>query len=264
MAQAKGSKRSSKPAANASALRSAAPLFDEAGSVVDPTGLDQVSLSLYYPLRERVLLDLANLHDLKAAEWFWRKWSGTFRLEPAQDLVCLRDDLRRIWLSKDTAVTAESSSDLILDRWLAWRPTSELSQHPLGRWETDDGEDKGLVMEETDLGEERPYLPFRCAIRLRRLVPNVTSLRSMLVQGVLEHWGHLKYCANPYCMTPYFIGKRKDQTVCDAEICKAERQREHARKWWNQNRAKKARSQERTVSKTAKKESKGNVTRKAR
>ena len=37
---------------------------------------------------------------------------------------------------------------------------------------------------------------------------------------------------------PYFVAKRKDQTVCDAEVCKAEKQREHALKWWRANRAK--------------------------
>lgn len=63
---------------------------------------------------------------------------------------------------------------------------------------------------------------------------------------------------------PFFIAKRKDQTVCDAEICKAEKQREHARKWWNENRSKKAQGKTNTGSNTAKKGSKGNVTRKTR
>ena len=61
----------------------------------------------------------------------------------------------------------------------------------------------------------------------------------MLIQGVFEHWKNFKICANSDCVAPYFIAKRQDQTVCDAEICKAERQREHMRKWWNENRAKK-------------------------
>lgn len=85
----------------------------------------------------------------------------------------------------------------------------------------------------------------------------------MLIQGVFEHWRHFSYCANADCQAPYFIAKRIDQTVCDAGICKAERQREHARKWWNENRAKRVQSKKHTGRKTAKKESKANVTCKA-
>lgn len=61
----------------------------------------------------------------------------------------------------------------------------------------------------------------------------------MLIQGVFEHWGHFKICADPDCASPYFIAKRKDQTVRDAEMCKSEKQRQHALKWWRDNRAKK-------------------------
>ena len=59
----------------------------------------------------------------------------------------------------------------------------------------------------------------------------------MLIQGVFEHWKHFQFCANRDCAAPYFIAKTKDQTVCDAEMCKAEKQREHALKWWRENRA---------------------------
>jgi hypothetical protein len=86
----------------------------------------------------------------------------------------------------------------------------------------------------------------------------------MLIVGVFDHWGHFKYCANPNCVTPYFIAKRKDQTVCDAEICKAEKQREHARRWWNENRAKKTRKPAKVASKPPKKGRGKNVTRKTR
>jgi hypothetical protein len=56
----------------------------------------------------------------------------------------------------------------------------------------------------------------------------------------------------------------RKQSVCDAGICKAERQKEHARKWWNQNRSKKAHGQTNASRKTGKKGGKGNVARKAR
>ena len=84
----------------------------------------------------------------------------------------------------------------------------------------------------------------------------------MLIQGVFEHRRQFKYCANPDCSAPYFIAKRKDQTVCDAEVCKAEKQRQHALKWWNENRAKRGKAE--AVGKSTKKRSKDNGPVKAR
>jgi hypothetical protein len=132
------------------------------------------------------------------------------------------------------------------------RNTSQPQEEPFQELDEPD-------LEEEDFYEEHPYLPFECSTTLRKLVPNVSSVRAMLIQGMFEHWGHFKYCANQNCVAPYFIAKRKDQTVCDAEICKAEKQRQHALKWWNENRAKK--SQKKAMSKTTKKGSKRNVTR---
>ena len=80
---------------------------------------------------------------------------------------------------------------------------------------------------------------YTCSIKAGKFVPNFSSLRAMLIQGILEHWQHFRFCSNPSCLTPYFVAKRKDQTVCDTEICKAEKQRQHALKWWSANRAKK-------------------------
>jgi hypothetical protein len=110
------------------------------------------------------------------------------------------------------------------------------------------------------------YVPFGCWLPMRCLIPDTRSIRPMLIQGVFEHWGHFRYCSNSVCATPYFIAKRKDQVVCNAEICKAERQRQHVLRWWNENRAKKNPKQGKPVAKLTKKEkgSGKNVTRKAR
>jgi hypothetical protein len=110
--------------------------------------------------------------------------------------------------------------------------------------------------------EPKYYSPFDCVVESARLVPDFCGMRALLIQGVFEHWPNFKICANPDCVAPYFIAKRKDQTVCDAEICKAEKQRQHALNWWRENRAKK--TQKEAVSEATKKGSKGNVTRKAR
>ena len=218
-------------------------------------------LSLFYPLRQRLLLELANMQGESGVQWFCGKWASRLPLQwsgTPHRLTAIRDELRRIWrmsnakrLSFDTWSIEGTESDAhpdllvsqILTEWLSWRPSPETTQ--------------GTVP-----GDE--YIPFMCWIPSRQFVPDWRALRPMLVQGVLEHWGHFKYCANSDCASPYFIAKRKDQTVCDAEICKAEKQREHARRWWNENRSKKAQGKKNTGSNTAKEGSRGNVTRKTR
>jgi hypothetical protein len=170
------------------------------------------------------------------------------------------------------------SADHLLNKWLSWRPSAEqeetrksLFRKQLRQAATNP--DFLSIVSEDDiarvahLSTQRWWncaAPFTCSLFSRKLLPEPRNLRAMLVQGVLEQWGRLKYCANTHCLSPYFIARRKDQTVCDAEICKAERQREHARKWWNENRAKSAPKETNTTSSIAKKRRRGNVTRKTR
>ena len=107
-----------------------------------------------------------------------------------------------------------------------------------------------------ELSLRRGYLPFRCSASQGGFVPDPANIRAVLILAVMENHGYMRYCANPDCATPYFVAKRKDQTVCDAGECKAERQRLHALKWWRENRATKGSVQPRmgTISKKAKKE----------
>ena len=231
--------------------------FVDRGLQVEPDFI----LSLFSPLRQRLLLDLANMQGESGVKWFCRKWASKLPLqwpETPHQLTAIRDELRGIWrmsnakrLSFDTwsieGAESHAPPDIlasqILTEWLSWRPLRETTQ--------------GTVP-----GDE--YIPFICWIRSRQFVPDWRALRPMLIQGVLEHWGHFKYCANSDCASPYFIAKRKDQSVCDAEICKAEKQREHARRWWNENRAKKIQKPAKVASKPPKKGRGKNVTRKAR
>jgi len=231
--------------------------FDEDGDLMQSPGLDDLMLRATYEIRKAVLVDLANLQDQSALEWFWRKWRKEFRSETPQDVINLRDELRLLWQVFDPEFPEFDYPqgfipEEIVNRWLAWRPSPEQSE----QWTAE-----GWTEEDTK--EHFPYVPYEFSFASRKLVPDTSSLRAMMVQGILEHWGYFKHCANSDCASPYFIAKRKDQTVCDAEICKAEKQREHARKWWNENRAKKSSpKQSRAASKT--KESGKNVTRKAR
>ena len=175
------------------------------------------------PVRRELLCDLANTKpEPERVKWFQEKWHGRIREESLRDLMELGEELRAVW--KRPRI---DGAEKILDRWLAWRP--------LG---TTFGKYKQSEIERPDAVKARDYLPFECSIGAGRLVPNWVHLRAMLIQGVLEHWKNFKLCANADCAAPYFIAKRKDQTVCDAEICKAEKQRAHALKWWHENRAK--------------------------
>lgn len=235
---------------------------------------DLESLEVGHSDRKDLLLSLANMKEQTAITWFWRKWSGTLWPEDSDELLVVADELRAIW-----KCDAEISLDLlrkylvqkpedILNKWLRWRPSPEQVEVRKSKLlkETQERLPEAFNFLRRSTSTEGHFenvaIAFRCSLWSRSLVPEQRNLRSMLIQGVFEHWGHFRCCANTDCVTPYFIAKRKDQTVCDAEICKAEKQRQHALKWWNENRAKK--SQKEAVSKPTKKGSKGNVTRKAR
>jgi hypothetical protein len=249
-------------------------------------------LSKTYPLRQHLLVDLANLRGEDAIDWFWQKRRFMWPESPP-DLIELRDELRRVWDLDDattrsivsppidvrryTVSANELSADETLNKWLRWRPSAEQAEirrsldRELGasvlqlasvqdmRREIFGGQDPPDIAQ---LPSPSVDIPFRCSLYSRRLEPEQRNIRSMLIQGIFEHWGHLKFCANSACLSPYFIAKRKDQTVCDSDICKSEKQRQHALKWWRENRAKK--SQKEAVGKATKKGSKENVTRKAR
>lgn len=191
-------------------------------------------------MRRDLLCDLANTKPKPdRIKWFQEKWHGRIREESSRDLIELGEELRAVWKRPRIGGAEE-----VLDKWLAWRPLAATFRKY-----------SESAIERPDAGKARDYLPFECSIGAGRLVPNWVHLRAMLIQGVLEHWKHFKFCANADCAAPYFIAKRKDQTVCDAEICKAERQRAHALKWWHGNRTKTSHSQKRSAGKRSRKES---------
>jgi hypothetical protein len=197
---------------------------------------DEAMLARTYADRLALLVDVANL---SATSWFWRVWGRKIRPELEQDLLAIRAELRTIWKNPDLP-----RSDSIVRQWLNWRPAP-------------------IFLEAYKRAGFAPGAPFNCSIKAGKFIPDFLSLRAMLIQGILEHWPHLRFCSNQSCLTPYFVAKRKDQTVCDAEICKAEKQRQHALKWWKENRGKASQS----PTEKGRKKSKGvahHVTRKAR
>ena len=204
---------------------------------------EEIDLANRYPMRQNLLLDLANMRD-DGEVWFWQRWGREIRPELNRDLFRLREELRGVWNKP-----RDGSADIILMDWLAWRPSrAHLEEYKYSIFPA--------------FVHSSFYNPFHCSVDAARLVPDSESIRANLIQGVFEHWPNFKICANPDCAAPYFIAKRKDQTVCDAEVCKAEKQRQHALNWWRENRAKKP--QKEAVGKTIKEGSKANGTGKAR
>jgi hypothetical protein len=54
----------------------------------------------------------------------------------------------------------------------------------------------------------------------------------MALVYAFKHVHLLRYCANPDCKEPYFVGKRASQIFC-SEPCAAPAQKEAKLKWWN-------------------------------
>jgi hypothetical protein len=202
-------------------------------------------------VRRQLLLDLANMHAGEDAfRWFSRKWRKNLDKESAESCWELGTGLRFIWRRSSIA-----TSQALLDSWLSSRPPRSLPS-------TGSGMPGASGNAESVDKKKWPdyYSPFRSSLVDGKLIPNLHHLRAMLIQGVFEHWNHFKICANAECLAPFYIAKRSDQLVCDAQSCKAEKQREYARKWWNENRAK---TQDSKTS-SSKKGRAGNGTRKAR
>jgi hypothetical protein len=272
------------------------PMNDYLAALVERTmeASADMLVSRSYRDRQQLLVDLANMLGESGIDWFSRKWGAKLWPEMPRALNELSDDLRRIWRLSDAerlnfstwrVEDAEShyppelQANEILNKWLSWRPSAaqtralkaaQSQKEQKDQEATPEAQLSALIAEVQDESAydssqwmlPNGYVPFSCWLPTRTLLPDTRGLRPMLIQGVFEHWGHFKYCANLNCVTPYFIGTRKDQIVCDAEICKAERQREHARKWWNENRARK--SQQDAAMELTKKGRNDHVTRKTR
>jgi hypothetical protein len=170
-------------------------------------------------VRRRLLCELANTKPEDGPiRRFQKEWQSTLRAESAADLAELGDKLRFIWRRPGIHL-----AERVLNGWLVGRPVVATGGG---------SRPKRAQPVETVTGS----IPFVCSLGAGRLVPDREDLRAMLIQGVFENWRHLSFCSNAECSTPYYIAKRKDQVVCDAEICKAEKQRAHALKWWHENR----------------------------
>lgn len=154
---------------------------------------------------ECLLLELANLHDngvLRFLEGPYLKntalgaWKALFSSETEGSTLEARNELRELWAGN----TPATRKDEILTGWLR-RGTADFL---LPQW-------KG---------------------RTFRLIPNYSSLRSLLFKAILDRSSHFAQCHNPDCLAPYFLAKRRSQKYCERGDCTAYAQRQYALKWW--------------------------------
>jgi hypothetical protein len=151
-------------------------------------------------LDRKLLLAVANLHD---AGWhrFYRQWAPS--LDP-KDVYDLRSALRAIWERRGS----EEQINTALLHWLSWS-----TKHSA----------PGCIV--------FPWVP---DIRTGRLMAMPRDLPVRLAMAVLEHFPNLVKCANPECVVPYFIAKRKSQRFCERGECTRYAQNQYALKWWRE------------------------------
>ena len=182
---------------------------------------DLESLEVGHSDRKDLLLSLANMKEQTAITWFWRKWSGTLWPEDSDELLVVADELRAIW-----KCDAEISLDLlrkylvqkpedILNKWLRWRPSPEQVEVRKSKLlkETQERLPEAFNFLRRSTSTEGHFenvaIAFRCSLWSRSLVPEQRNLRSMLIQGVFEHWRHFRVAPIPTALPP--ISSRREK-----------------------------------------------------
>jgi hypothetical protein len=190
--------------------------------------------------RPRILVELANIKDdgywhfVKAFsvgtspfEFFKR---NRFYAVLPDDLFRFRNGLRALWHSNPVSLTEHQE----LISWLKFLP----SIHELRGVASDlfVGKHAEMVaaLLETD---PKPlyYAPIFPSLDLSRFVIDPKHLPAQLVQGVLEHRENMKQCANPDCINPYFLAKRRTQKFCESGPCVDYGHRQNALDYWHRH-----------------------------
>jgi hypothetical protein len=91
-------------------------------------------------------------------------------------------------------------------------------------------------------GFSKPRSPLPALLRLEKNHFEIQThdlLGTVVTLFLRDHWaGKTAICANPDCLTPYFVKKRKTQKYCESGPCVDQAQREQKRLWWERNRGK--------------------------
>lgn len=154
-------------------------------------------------LRRSLLEDIANV-DRWTMRAFWKRWKPYYEfIETNQDVISVRDQLRKTWsrpMSADAAIVLRS-----LFEWV----------RPANGWFAE----RFLLM--PDLG---------------LVAPNLANMRLSVAVAFVENARNLRKCHNPRCSTPYFLSCRKNQ-YCEEPKCQEEGQKAHKRKYAHERRA---------------------------
>jgi len=198
-----------------------------------PTVLTVVELMLG-DKRQDFLVALANLHDT-GYQWFIDKFSigaplalfslkgvrfSQFRALKEQQLLQLRNELRGVWQIDDSDVAARTRIERYLRSWLAFPVVPDNNDAVISALQ----KRAGIL--------DAPYVPISPSLELGRLIVDPRNLAAQLAQGVLEHHERMKVCANPECVIPYFLAKRRTQKYCEEGICVNYAARQYKRDYW--------------------------------
>jgi hypothetical protein len=185
-----------------------------------------------------LITGLANLEDSRAQYFrkLYNKPPVLYRRYSDEDLLTLRDELRLLW-EYDSRRKIEVGR-LLVGPVVGWharrlsRLVYEAAPQPPQK-----------VICDYWLRKERQPIEVEWTKEAKKIKPRPQCLPAVLSWGCVHYAGHLKFCANPECLNPYFISKRTDQKYCSDE-CAAPAKREAKRRWWSTNRSKVANNKE--------------------
>ena len=192
------------------------PTFDLTGTM--KTGTD-VALRLDTKAAVKFVKDYGALHakDLpRDPEDVFNNSSDLKFREPISDFESAQLQLRKVW-SGDITVFFEIQKKLEFETFLEFPNTGFEAlvdnAYPGAR----------LPMEEDEV---------EASHGVRVLTNDLwTFIRLRFLADFAE--AKIAVCANPNCLVPYFVKKRKSQKLCEQGECVAWAQRQYSLKWWN-------------------------------
>jgi hypothetical protein len=176
------------------------------------------------------MVDLANLQD-SGLKGFRQKW-GKFYIgkfmeseqEDIREVYQRRDELRLLWNYLNKIKNIPQSLYEAYEAWDKAQPKTG----PLPEWICNNWIRDGYMGLFITWGK-----------RKRGIFSSKRELATVLALGFVEYADKMRYCQNPECLTPYFIAKRGIDKYCHPD-CGASAIKASKRRWWNENRGKKA------------------------
>ncbi len=165
---------------------------------------------------ERFLTEIANLRDDPASVRRLEAQLGAFAPWPARwsgesGLRDLRDKIREVW----------REPNLLRRTWAALALFLQVVIQPL--------QDETRKSSDAPRPDIRPGEDFLEVLN-RIPVPPPDPL-SQVFSYFTESTDRARYCANPDCLAPYFLAKRRTQRYC-SDACSKPAQQRFKREWW--------------------------------